>query len=366
MPEENVVATELTPEQKFLIGIRLTTPRVFVTPLMVALNVAVFLAMVIKGVSFLEPSVDALIRWGANFGPLTTHGQWWRLLTSAFIHIGIIHILMNMYILYSSGDFVERLFGNLGFAVLYLLAGIGGSLVSLAWHPFTVAAGASGAIFGVYGGLFAFLAMQRQAIPGRLVASLSKNAAIFLGINLVYGASQAHVDMSAHMGGFGTGFLVGCALAQPFSTTRASRVTRSLVVLIAGTAMAAFCASRIPVVDDLQGELKHLSGLETASFKLFNDSLDQLRSDKIAAPAFDQIVNQQLLPPWNAEKASLQKLRVGAQQKSLVSHLVQYMSLRAEGWSLIAQGVSQNNSSLVTQANQKQAEAAEVAKSIGK
>lgn len=364
MPDETTSLPELTQAQQFQLGMLQTTPKVFVTHTLVAINLAVFVAMLLNGVSLLDPTTQALIRWGADYGPLTTHGQWWRLVTSAFIHIGIIHILMNMYILYTSGIFVERLFGNLGFAVLYMLAGIGGNLVSVAWHPTTVAAGASGAIFGVYGGLFAFLLMQRSAIPAPTVKALFRNAVIFLGYNLVYGASKAHVDMSAHLGGFASGFLVGCALAQPFTASRDSRMNRSVLVSILGLVICAGCAMKIPRVDDLEAAFHHLDAVETPSLKLFNDSLDQLQSGKLTAPQFSDIVHNQLLPPWNAEKVSLQKLAVSGAQKDLVGRLTQYMSLRAEGWSLIAEGASQGNSDLIKQANQKQDEAEQIVKSL--
>jgi rhomboid protease GluP len=351
---------------QFQVGIFKATPKVFVTPIIIALNLAVFVAMLIKGVSLTDPTTDALIRWGANFGPLVTHGQWWRLFTAMFLHIGIIHILMNMYVLYVSGPFVERLYGNVGYTVMYLLAGLFGSLVSVAWHPFTVSAGASGAIFGVYGGLFAFLLMQRTAIPRPMLASLLRNGAIFLGINLVYGISQAHVDMSAHLGGFVFGFVFGCPLAQPFTASGSAKLARSMMVFVVGLALSAGWAMKLPVTDDVSAALKRMGTLETASLKLYNDSLDQIKVDKITAPQFDQIVNQQLLPPWNNEKATLQKLRVEGPQKTLVDRLVNYMSLRAEGWSLTAKGITQNDSALIQQANQKQVEAQAVVKSLDK
>src|SRR5438034_1313685 len=122
------------------------TPRAWVTPTMIVLNVAVFVAMVANGVSALAPTSASLIRWGADFGPRTTGGQSWRLLTNTFVHIGLPHIAMNMIALWQSGRMVERLLGNLGFAVTYLLAGLCGSIVSTLSHPFTVSAGASGAI----------------------------------------------------------------------------------------------------------------------------------------------------------------------------------------------------------------------------
>lgn len=227
MSEQALPDPEALQAKAFYTGMLYTTPKVFVTPVLIGLNIAVFVAMAINGISIMDPTIDGLLRWGADFGPLTTHGQWWRLITAAFVHIGIIHILMNMYILFSIGMFVERLFGNLGYTVLYLLAGIGGNLVSLAWHPMTVAAGASGAIFGVYGGLMGFLLVQRNAIPSGRVAPLFKGAAIFLGYNLIYGATKSNIDMGAHLGGFATGFVAGCVLAQPLTTSRDSRMSRA-------------------------------------------------------------------------------------------------------------------------------------------
>ena len=110
---------------------------------LVVINVAVFLLMVFTGVSPLAPRGEALISWGANYGPAVTHGQWWRLGTSMFVHIGVVHLLMNMYVLFAAGRIGERLFGSAGFAALYGLCGCAGSVTSLLWHPDSIGAGAS-------------------------------------------------------------------------------------------------------------------------------------------------------------------------------------------------------------------------------
>src|ERR1700689_3094817 len=115
-----------------------TTPRPLITPILIAINLAVFAAMLASGFSFTNPKAESFLSWGADFGPLTTHGQWWRLVTAAFVHGSFLHLLMNMLILLSIGMFTERLFGRVGFIVLYLSAGIGGNLASLTLHPFTV------------------------------------------------------------------------------------------------------------------------------------------------------------------------------------------------------------------------------------
>ena len=122
-------------------------------------------SMLFAGADLVNPNSAVHIRFGSNFGPLTWTGQEWRLLTSAFLHFGIIHIALNMYALYQGGALVERLFGSTRFAVIYLLSALSGSVASGWWDPLRNSAGASGAIFGVYGALLAFLAVRRADIP---------------------------------------------------------------------------------------------------------------------------------------------------------------------------------------------------------
>src|SRR4051812_48296280 len=125
-------------------------PRPLALYTIVALNVLVFAAVVAAGVSPLSPTGRDLVRFGASFGPLTVGGQPWRLLTSTFLHFGLLHIGMNMYVLWGAGGFVERLFGHGRFAAIYLAAGLVGAAASLLVHPLGASAGASGAVFGVY------------------------------------------------------------------------------------------------------------------------------------------------------------------------------------------------------------------------
>ena len=94
-----------------------------------------------ENVTLLTPDRQTLVRWGAQFGPLTTQGQWWRLFTCTFLHIGILHLLCNMVVLWQIGGILERLLGRSAFLVVYLLAGLAGSLASLAWNPDVVAVG---------------------------------------------------------------------------------------------------------------------------------------------------------------------------------------------------------------------------------
>jgi membrane associated rhomboid family serine protease len=232
------------------------TPKVYVTPALIAINLAVFVLMVLTGVSPTDPTLAQLVRWGADFGPLTTQGQWWRLLTAAFVHIGVLHVLMNMYVLWSSGVFTERLFGNINFLLLYLLAGIGGNLASVALHPFTVAAGASGAVFGVYGGLLGYLLVQRKTIPRKTVRSLAQGALVFIGYNAIFGINPLlNIDLTAHFGGLITGFLAGCALAQPLvPAAQSPGLRRTLTVASIGIVIFIAAAFKLHAGDTAQTE----------------------------------------------------------------------------------------------------------------
>ena len=244
-PAEAQQSIELDQERRFAIALEQAGKPV-VTYTLIAANIAVFLAMVVRGVSITDPRIDALLNWGADFGPLVHHGEWWRIFTSMFLHIGIMHLLMNMYVLLIIGMLTERLFGHTGFLVLYLLAGIGGSFASLTLHPDLVSAGASGAIFGLYGGLFGFLLMDRRALPGRLIKSQVTSAGIFVFYNLIYGLKPG-VDIAAHGGGLVAGFVFGAALTLPLPSEAGARLRRNAVVGICGVGAALAMEPRLPV-----------------------------------------------------------------------------------------------------------------------
>jgi len=127
--------------------------------------VVVFVIMVALGVGLLQPTSEQLLIFGANFGPLTVNQQWWRLLSCTFVHIGIMHLLLNMWCLWNLGNLAERMFGNFAFVMLYLLSGLGGSIASLWWNPTIVSAGASSAVFGVAGSVIAFLHFGKVHLP---------------------------------------------------------------------------------------------------------------------------------------------------------------------------------------------------------
>jgi rhomboid protease GluP len=216
-----------------------TNPLLSVTGIIVALNVAVFLVMVLfLGAGWVDASdLAPYIRYGANNAALTTDGQWWRLLTSMFMHFGILHLALNMWALLQSGRLVERLQGRTLYAITYLASGLGGGFLSMAWHGSKIwSAGASGAIFGVYGALLGYMLREKQALPRTVFQPLLRSTLLFAGYNLVYGLSNPAIDNGAHIGGLVTGFAMGWLTAPPLDPeSRSSLIGSRIRIAIAAT-----------------------------------------------------------------------------------------------------------------------------------
>ena len=212
------------------------------TLLLIALNTLVYLAMVAQGHRFFIFDSALLLRWGANSGALTSSGQWWRLFTSTFEHIGLLHIALNMWCLYNLGWLAEMLFGRPRFTLLYLMCGIGGSLGSICWRGDSLSVGASGAIFGIAGALIP--AMMLHGNP-QLRAALKKplsSVAMFVVYNLAFGAAVPGIDNAAHIGGLLTGLALGAAYPTGMdrrSSRRRGRTVAGTVLVLAAFAVAA-------------------------------------------------------------------------------------------------------------------------------
>lgn len=198
-----------------------------VTRAIIGLNLLVYLAMGLSGVSWSEPSVVNAIRWGADFGPLTFSGEWWRQFTNIFVHFGIIHIGLNMWCLWNLGSALEPLMGPVGFGLTYLFTGLAASASSLAWNPWRASAGASGAIFGLAGAFVTFLLVKKLPIEKSLVQKNLRSMGFFIFYNLLFGAANSHIDNSAHLGGLVAGFILGALVpvSARFSAALDARLT---------------------------------------------------------------------------------------------------------------------------------------------
>jgi rhomboid protease GluP len=341
-------------------GVAILRP-ILITWIVLALNILVFVAMVAGGVNVLTPASDALIRWGADFGPRTTAGEWWRLITSTFVHIGILHLVFNMFVLIQIGPFLERLFGRTAFTLIYVVAGIAGGMASLAWDPYRVSAGASGAIFGLYGALLGFLAIQRRHLPAPAVASLTQSALVFIGYNVVNGLATLNIDMAAHAGGLAGGLVWGALLsaAAMLPLFRRSAV-RNVVLTAAAAVVLPALAAGLPRAVDFQAHLRQLGAVETKTAAKYNAALNRFRKREITGAEFASIIDTEVLPEWTSQKDVLSKLHgLPPRQSMMNSQLVRYMDLRREGWVAMVSGARDSDVEKIKEAGRKQAEAAE-------
>ncbi|MCJ8209101.1 rhomboid family intramembrane serine protease [Mucilaginibacter sp. RS28] len=172
----------------------------------IALNILVFVLMVFAGLGFISFDGQDLYAWGANYRPAVVKGQWWRLLTSIFLHGGLMHLLFNMYGLLFVSAFLEPVLGKAKFIIAYILCGLLASLASIWWHRATLSVGASGAIFGLFGLMTALLTTNK--VDARSKKALLINNAVFIGINLIIGLAGG-IDNAAHIGGLLTGVIIG-------------------------------------------------------------------------------------------------------------------------------------------------------------
>ena len=183
------------------------------TTVLIAANVLVFLAMLLGHVSPLTPTVDQLIRWGADSGEkVILQNQWWRIVTSAFVHIGAAHLIMNMWALWVLGTLAEAILGSYLYVGVYLVCAIAGSLTSLYWNPFAVGAGASGAIMGILGAEVGVLKFAHLPLPKEVLRSTIRSLVQGALLTLVIGLLP-RIDNASHTGGLVCGLFLGVLLS---------------------------------------------------------------------------------------------------------------------------------------------------------
>jgi membrane associated rhomboid family serine protease len=206
------------------------------TYFLLAINIAVFGWMVLSGVSPSDPTPNQLLHFGATSADLILHGQWYRLFTATFVHVGLIHIATNMWCLWNLGLLGEPLLGPFGLVAVYLITGVAGNLLSLtfnvAWHDYhSVGAGASGAVFGIAGILIVLLSNKRLPIPLVELKRLRRSVIQFAVLNLVIGLGTIftniiRIDNFAHVGGFLSGLALGVPLVPRMTSGRTRYLAR--------------------------------------------------------------------------------------------------------------------------------------------
>lgn len=179
-----------------------------VTVVLIVINVLVFLWLTVNGGS---TNTATLVTYGAKYTPLIVTGQWWRLLTAGFLHIGIEHLVINMLTLYFLGLYLENILGSWRMLAVYLTSIIGGNLLSAVVSSNSVSAGASTGIFGLFGA-FIFLGAEFHDNPA--IHQLARQFLILVIFNLLADLLPG-IDMAGHVGGLLAGFLVTAIVGAP-------------------------------------------------------------------------------------------------------------------------------------------------------
>lgn len=181
-----------------------------VTVTLLVIQIVAFIIMLLLGGS---TNSNVLVECGARVTPLIRQGQWWRLITPVFLHIGFAHLLINSVTLYFLGMYIEELFSHWRMLVIYLVSAFTGNLASAYFLPNTISAGASTALFGLFG---AFLMLGESFHDNDLIQDLSRQFLILVGINIVMDLFLPGVDLAGHVGGLLGGFLVSYIVGAPF------------------------------------------------------------------------------------------------------------------------------------------------------
>lgn len=311
------------------------TPRPWVTYALVAANVAIWILTLTLGASAGSPSPQWLFDHGGNLGAVTLDGEEWRLFTSMFLHAGALHVGMNVLGLVGSGRLAERWFGRLGFAAIYLISGLAGSLAT-ALRPGVVSVGASGAIFGVLGAVGAYYALHRE----RMDPATAKEASgllVFIAYNFVFGLSMSGIDMYAHLGGLVAGFACGLALELG---RRGPAGRRPLAVGAIGLAAVIAAAFVVPApVDPMQEERKAFTAfaaIETKVQARWSELIGQAQRQAITDEGLADAIEQELLPPWRAGREAFERSGAGGPRRALV---LDYLRDMQEGWEIMSSGL---------------------------
>ena len=324
-------------------AMNLSGSNLYVTYAIIAINVIVFMLMVINGAGLFDANGYVHIKWGSNYSPLTLTGDWWRLITNVFIHFGIIHIAMNMYCLYIVGVYLEPMLGKVRYIAAYLCTGVLASLVSLWWHKDGInSAGASGAIFGLYGLFLALL--TTKLIPQSVRKAQLQSIGIFVVYNLIYGM-KGGVDNSAHIGGLLSGFVIGYLyvidIKKERQNLKASWVLPSVLIITIAVTVGYLNSNKETGTARIIA-LNNVSAADYQDSEKYNEAINDISAieDKAIAPLSDTTLSDAELkstieticiPLWAQAEDKLKRMQ--AYKVSPIMHqktgkLLEYVALR--------------------------------------
>ena len=391
--------------QPFRDALRARTPHVIAVPALIALNVTIFVLMLRGDGALGDP--ETLLGWGANFGPRTTNLEWWRLVTSMFVHTGFFQLAINLAALAQIGLILERIVGRTVVISVYLAAGVFASLTSLWSYPVAVQYGASGPVFGLYGLLGATVlpdllrrrtevagdAPYEPAVPGAMnpysatnsygsagafnvatpLSSVSrlaltstpavtiprmvlKRLAPMALLFFLYNLASDTLPLMSELAGALVGLAGGLVLTRLVNESEAPM--RPVAWTLAVTfIIAVVCAVPIRGIADIRPEMTRLVAVEDHTTHTYQTAADDAKKGRMAADALARLIDEKIVPEFQTEASRLNALEhVPSEHQPLLAEAKNYVRLRSESWRLKAEGLRKTSALTVRKSSRTEIE----------
>lgn len=357
---EEMTYAEYLNIQRFQESLKSIKSDLLVTKAIIVLNVLLYLYLSFLSENFLHTDSDVLMHAGANSGAAVFSGEWKRIILSMFLHGGLVHLLINMFGVWSVGNLVEKLFGPLAFAVIYFISGTVGSMFSLFSHSAdSIGVGASGALCGVFGALLAYALFKKM--PRRITKNILYNALFIIALSVVMAMQIPQIDNSAHIGGLVGGFVAAVFIGQDISKVNERK--RNIISLAAAVACGALIFFSWDLVGDINKKnvsVQHvldeairrydrLEYVKEASYSKLEDSYSKGRIDRIEVL---KIIDEDYIKFFKREGKALEEaLNKDYVRVDFKKYTSKYTELYNLYWQLIRKYVETSNINVFHEAN---------------
>jgi rhomboid protease GluP len=318
-------------------------------PALVGANLVIFVFMLLGQGSFSDR--DTLLAWGGSFGPRTTNGEWWRLFSSAFVHAGMLHVAATIAGMLRVGFIVERLVGASSLATTYVAAAILASLASLAGHPVAIHAGASGAVFGIYGlfiATYAWGLIRRSelTIPTPVLRYIAPGATAFL----LYTFITEGIVTPAMIAGLTVGLACGFVLAGRIGDQKPP-VRRILATMSTTAGIVVLLAVPLRGVADVTSEIAYAVAVEARTAHEYNDDVSRFKKGRLSSDELIAHIDT-IAPQVDAVTIRLESLEnVPPEQQWIVDRAKEYARLRLDSWRVRAEALRKSDMRMLQKAD---------------
>ena len=325
-----------------------------VTPLIAVANLAVVAGMIFHPQLMNDP--DPMISWGANFGPRTANGEWWRLITTLFVHVSVLDLMVCLLAFVPLGLILERIVGPAAFAAVYLTAGLFSSLFMLSAFPVAVSAGAAGAVAGVYAFMLAVLLWgisqrPRLVLPLITIKLLAICGGLFVAYSWLTGAAAVVVV------GFASGLFAGLTVSRGVNTRRTPTI-RMAATVATMACVAIVTAVPLKGITDARREIEIVLETETQTAQAFKAALQDFTDGRMTDKALAVVIDRVILPELDYVSGRLAKVdrnMVPREQAPMITAAEEYLTLRNESWTLRANALRSGKMSILWIADKKEA-----------